>query len=140
MGPPGPQGATGPAGPIGPQGPAGANGATGPAGPPGPTGPAGATGATGPAGPGVANVIVRSNSLVVSAPSSTFHTVTVSCLAGERLTGCGAFIDRICAGGTLANTCQVNEIDSNNTTCFQQAFIGSSVGATTMIVSAICRF
>lgn len=72
--------------------------------------------------------------------NSTFRTVTASCLAGERLTGCGGFISRICVGGTLANTCGVDEIDSDTTTCYEQAFIGSSVGSTTLMVSAICRF
>ena len=85
-------------------------------------------------------MIVRSNSLVVGAPSSTFQTVSVSCLAGERLTGCGSFMSRVCVGGSLANTCQIIEADSDNTTCYEQAFIGSGVGSTTLIVSAICRF
>lgn len=148
VGPQGLPGATGPQGPkgdVGPQGAEGAPGAVGPQGLPGPEGPRGPQGLPGdpgpqgPAGPGVANVIVRTNSLV-AAPNGTFQTVSVSCLAGERLTGCGSYISRACIGGSLANTCQVVETDMNTTTCFEQAYIGTGVPSTTLTVSAVCRF
>ena len=82
---------------------------------------------------------VLKSSLVVT-PNSTFRTVSVSCAPGERLTGCGFFMDRVCTGGTLATSCAVVESDMDTTTCYEQAFIGSSIATTTLIVSAVCRF
>jgi hypothetical protein len=76
----------------------------------------------------------------VAAPNSTFRTVTVSCAAGERLTGCGSFIDRICVGGSLAATCGIIETDFDSVSCYVQAFIGSAAPSTTLIASAMCRF
>ncbi len=140
-GDPGPQGPQGSTGPQGGQGPAGPQGDQGPAGPDGPAGPAGPAGPTGPAGAGVANVVVRSATVTSVSGSSAFYNASVSCLPGEYLTGCGGFISTACSGGSVANTCQLVETQTNSsaTACFAQAFIGASIPSTFVTVQAICR-
>jgi hypothetical protein len=128
-------------GPQGPKGDPGVKGDTGAAGEPGVKGDTGAPGPQGPAGPGVANVVVRSSSLL-ALPNNTFQKVSVSCLPAERLTGCGAFIGKACPGGSLGNTCALVENGPNPaaTACTTQAFVGATVGITLITASAICRF
>jgi hypothetical protein len=163
-GPQGPMGPTGPQGPVGapggtgaqgPQGvqgaigPTGAQGATGPQGPQGiqgvqgPQGNQGPQGVQGPPGPGVANVVVRQNTVLTTQGVTQAYSNSVSCMAGERLTGCGAFMGRICApSGSLNDVCDIFENDpsTNGNTCYEQAYVGSNIPQTTLIVSAICRY
>lgn len=107
QGPAGPKGDTGGAGPAGPKGDSGAQGPAGPkgdpgtSGPAGPAGPKGDTGDTGPKGEtgpqGVAGpqgpagrlnkVVVRSVDLNIAAGAQA--TTTVTCNAGELVTGGG---------------------------------------------------
>jgi hypothetical protein len=170
----GPTGPQGPMGPTGPQGPVGAPGGTGAQGPQGVQGPVGATGAQGatgpqgpqgiqgvqgpqgnqgpqgvqgPAGPGVANFIVRSNSVVSTPGTSNWFATQVSCAAGERLTGCGIFMGAACWGGSQPNTCQIVEDDTNGSTCYAQAYVGANInngasppGGIQLFVQAICRY
>ncbi len=137
-GPQGPKGDPGVKGDIGAAGEPGVKGETGE---PGVKGDTGAPGPEGPAGPGVANVVVRSSSLM-ALPNNTFQKVSVSCLPAERLTGCGAFIGKVCPGGSLGNTCALVENGPNPaaTACTAQAFVGATVGTTLITASAICRF
>lgn len=87
-GPPGSQGLQGPTGPQGPAGPTGQQGPTGSGGPAGPIGPrgfAGPTGATGP--PGLSGLHVLSE--VFPSPAGSNTTYSVTCPAGQNVTGGG---------------------------------------------------
>ena len=85
---------------------------------------------------------MRTNTTNSVAGTGGFISVTASCLAGERLTGCGVFMGSACAGGSLANTCQIIESNPNSggTSCAAQAYVGSSIPQTVLVTSAICRF
>jgi hypothetical protein len=79
-------GSSGPAGPAGKQGAAGKDGANGKDGVAGPAGPKGDTGAQGPAGSVAGTRVLSTTSANNTAANKT---LTVSCQAGEAMTGGG---------------------------------------------------